>query len=147
VPPEVPSLQSTAPIFVSGISGYAFPASIDLSRKYLFYLHGKIIEEQGIPAISPDFGEYEYGAILQKFASYGFIVISEQRSKNTDGVVYAKKVAEQIEALLGAGIPAEKITVVGASKGAGIVIYISHFLKNEAVNFVIMGICQSDEAN
>ena len=27
---------------------YAFPSSIDPAGKYLFYLHGKIIEDQGI---------------------------------------------------------------------------------------------------
>ena len=48
---------------------YEFPANISPNKRYLFYLHGKIIEDQGIPAISPDYGEYEYEAILDKFLS------------------------------------------------------------------------------
>jgi len=155
-----PSKAETAPSFTPGtnippvtqtqlspkpdLSGYAFPASIDPAKRYLFYLHGKIIEDQGIPAISPDYGEYEYAAILKKLGGYGFVVISEQRPKDTDSVEYAKKITDQVTALLKAGVPAENITIVGASKGAGIVIYASHFLENKEINFVILGICHPD---
>jgi hypothetical protein len=111
----------------------------------MFYLHGIIIEDQGIPAISPDYGEYEYGAILERLRGYGIVIISEQRPKDTDGEAYARKVADQVMTLLSAGVPAKNITVVGASKGAGIAIYVSHFLENEEINFVIMAICHPDE--
>jgi hypothetical protein len=126
------------------ISDYAFPHSIDSGKRYLFYLHGKIIEDQGIPAVSSDFGEYEYAAILQKFNEYGFVVISEQRPKNTDSAEYAGKVYEQVTDLLNGGVLAKNITVVGASKGAGIAIFASHMLENKEINFVIMGICHPD---
>jgi hypothetical protein len=135
--------QQTLP--TSALSAYAFPDSIDPAKEYLFYLHGKIIEDQGILAISPDFGEYEYEAILHKLSSYGFVVISEQRAKDTDGVEYAKSVAQQARALLNSGVPARNITILGASKGGGIGIYVSHFLENKDVNFVIMAICNPEE--
>ena len=126
-------------------SKYTFPGSIDPTKRYLFYLHGKIIEEQGLPAVSPVFGEYKYPAILEKLGSYGFIVISEQRAKNTDGIEYAHRVKDQVAVLLNSGVPAKNITVVGASQGAGITIYVSHFLENKEVNFVIMAICNPEE--
>jgi hypothetical protein len=126
-------------------SRFTFPKTIDPDGKYLFYLHGKIIEDQGIPAVSPDFGEYEYEAILEKFAGYGFTVISEPRPINTDGVEYAKKVANQVQALLDGGIPPENITVVGASKGGGIAIYASNLIGNPDVRYVIMAICSPEE--
>ena len=107
----------------------------------MFYLHGKIIEDQGIPAISPDFGEYEYAAILEKLSGYGFVVISEPRPKYTDGVEYARKITTQVTSLLNAGVPAKNITIVGASKGAGIAISVSNLLENIGINFVIMAIC------
>jgi len=110
----------------------------------MFYLHGKIIEDQGISAISPDYGEYEYEAILGRLSGYGFVLISEQRPKDTDGMEYARRIAEQVTVLLNAGVPAKNITVVGASKGAGIAVYVSHFLENEEMNFVIMAICHPD---
>jgi hypothetical protein len=124
---------------------YGFPTSIDPAQRYLFYLHGKIIEDLGLPAISPDYGEYEYAAILEKLASYGFTVISEQRPKNADGIKYAERFAGQVTDLLKAGVPAGNITIVGASKGAAIAIYVSHILENEAVNFVLLGACPPDE--
>jgi len=110
----------------------------------MFYLHGKIIEDQGIPAVSPDYGEYEYEAILEKLASFGFRVISEQRQKNTEGMKYAERVARQVTELLKAGVPAKNITVVGASKGAWITIEISNLLGNEELNFVVMGTCDPE---
>ena len=137
----IPTASAT-PTF---ITNYAFPDSIDPAKQYLFYLHGKIIEDQGIPAVSPDYGEYEYEAILEKLSGFGFVVISEQRPKNADGLKYAKRTAEQITDLLEAGVPAKNITVVGVSKGSYIAIYVSHFLENEAVNYVILGSCYPDE--
>jgi hypothetical protein len=146
MPTAIPKPSVTTSI-ISELSAYAFPASIDPSKQYLFYLHGKIIEDQGVHAVSPDFGEYEYEAILKKLSDYDFIVISEQRPKNTDGAEYAKKVVKQVTALLKYGVPAANITVVGASKGAGIAIDVSHLLENEEINFVIMGICNPDEVD
>jgi hypothetical protein len=139
--PSTPTPSTTPPIFEST---YAFPEQIDPGQFYLFYLHGKIIEDQGIPAISPDFGEYQYFEILERLSGYGFDVISEQRSKNTDSLEYANKIASQVKELLAAGVPAKNITLVGASKGAGIVIYVSHLLENEAINFVFLAICHPD---
>ncbi len=126
------------------IATYKFPTSIDPARRYLFYLHGRIIEDQGIPAVSPDYGEYEYAAILEKLASHDFVVISEPRGTNTDVETYAQKVIGQIDRLLAANVPPESITVVGASKGASIAIHISYYLKNDKVNFVLLAICNGN---
>jgi hypothetical protein len=128
----------------SFLAKYGFPSSIDPAMNYLFYLHGKIIEDQGLPAVSPDFGEYEYQAILKKLTSYGFVVISEQRSRDTVSAEYASRVTEQIKTLRDAGVPAENITVVGASKGAGIAASVSSLLKDSKTNFVLLGFCAPD---
>jgi hypothetical protein len=57
---------------------------------------------------------------------------------------YAQKVVGQIQGLLEAGVPPENISVVGASKGAGIAAYVSSQLKNEKVNYVLLAICNPD---
>jgi hypothetical protein len=149
--PSIPATSSITPTSASEqasptpcLSRYAFPKSFDSTKRYLFYLHGRIIEEQGIPAVSPDYGKYEYQEILEKLSSYGFVVISEQRAKNTDSIEYARRITEQVTALLKANVPATNITVVGASKGAAIAVYVSHLLENQEINFVIMGICHPD---
>lgn len=122
------------------------PENIKPAEKYIFYLHGRIIEEQGIHAVSEQFGPYQYEEILKSLAADGFNVISEARKKNTDPFRCAEKVVAQIDSLLKSGAPAKNISVVGASKGAGIAVLISNLLKNRELNFVIMAICSPDMA-
>lgn len=120
---------------------YSFPGEIDPSKRYMFYLHGKIIEDQGIPAISPEFGEYQYQEILTALDSNGLVLISEVRAKDTNAGDYAARVVKQVKHLLDSGVKPGSITVVGASKGAAISASISHMLSNPEVNYVLLGGC------
>lgn len=117
------------------------PASPDPKAKYIFYLHGRIIEDEGMNAVSSEFGKYEYAEILETFADRGFIVISEVRPKNTDVAKYAQKTAEQVNALLKAGVPPGNIIVAGASKGGVIAHKASSILHNKDLNFVLLAAC------
>jgi hypothetical protein len=123
------------------------PSKVDTAKKYIFYLHGRIIEEQGIRPVSDKYGTYEYEKILNSLAETGFNIISEPRQKNTDSFEYAKKVVAQIDSLLKFGVPTKNITVIGASKGAVIAVFISHILKREESKFVIMAICNEQMAS
>lgn len=114
---------------------------IDPAAMYLFYMHGMIVENEGIRPTSPRFGVYEYEQILETLASKGFIVISEARPRGTIVTEYAAKVIGQINKLLKAGVPPRNITIVGASRGGGIAIAVSSQLRNRDVNFVIMAAC------
>ncbi|NPV57497.1 MAG: alpha/beta hydrolase [Anaerolineae bacterium] len=153
-PPPTPSPTPTMITFANPdmlapdpapfLDNYTFPQSINPEQNHLFYLHGKIIEDQGIPAISPEFGEYAYQAILEALASPGFVVISEQRAKDADAIAYAQRIAQQVTALLNAGVPAANITVVGASKGAWITVEASHLLGNPALKFVLLAVCSPE---
>src|SRR3982750_2641969 len=95
-------------------------STMSFAQGYLFYLHGKIIEDQGANAVDTvnGFGAYQYEDILNTFKKAGFTVMSEVRQKDTDPVAYAHKVVSQIDSLIKAGVNANDITVVGASKGA-----------------------------
>lgn len=117
------------------------PDDVDSSARYLLYLHGRIIEEQGVRPTHPEFGVYEYEAILQAFADRGFVVISEARPTGTDVAAYAGEVAAQVTALLADGVPPEHITVVGFSKGGAIAILASAVLANDRLNFVFIASC------
>ena len=117
------------------------PARIDPSARYLVYLHGAIIETQGVRPTHPRFGIYEYRQILEQFADRGFVVISEARPEGTDGTLYAGVVVNQVRELLAAGVPPGHVTVVGFSKGGGIAIAASSGLANDDVNFVFMAAC------
>jgi len=144
MPPLTATSAAALPLSSTALARYTFPQAIDPAKRYLFYLHGKIIEDQGIQAVSPDFGPYEYEAILERLSQPGFVVISEPRLKNMDSQIYAAKVVKQVEQLLKAGVPAQNITIAGASKGAGIAVEVSHLLQNEAVNYVLLSICHPD---
>ena len=116
------------------------PAKPDPDARYVFYLHGRILEVQGRNAVSPDFGKYEYDAILQALAAPGFTVVSEVRPDGT-GDEYAEKVAGQIRALKAAGVPSRHIGVVGASKGAGLTLAVAEAAGDPAIGYVVLAGC------
>ncbi|PBQ34699.1 alpha/beta hydrolase [Sphingobacteriaceae bacterium] len=117
------------------------------SQNYIFYLHGKIVENQGPEAVDKvnGYGEYRYYDILDSLKKNSTRVISEVRAKDTDLRVYAQKIKREIDSLIKMGIPPSKITVIGASKGALIAMYVSAFVKNKAVNYVFMAACYNNE--
>ncbi len=117
------------------------PQMIDPQARYLFYLHGQIIEDKGLRPEHPRFGVYEYQAILDSLAARGLVVISEARKPGTNVWTYAQKVTAQVEKLIAAGVTPERITVAGHSKGGAIAIMTSSFLKNDRVNFVFLACC------
>ena len=126
-----------------GVILSAAPKKVDTSARYLFYLHGRIVE-QGRRPISPQYGPYEYDQILETFKAKGFVVISEQRRVGTDVEQYAGKVADQVRQLLKAGVPPRNITVVGASQGSFIAMLASTYLKERDVKFVFIAGCAAD---
>lgn len=119
--------------------------TVNPKTKYLFYLHGKIVEDQGVKAVSERYGAYEYEKIVEGFRAEGFNVVSEARPKDTDVEQYAAKVAEQVRQLLKDGAAPENITIVGASRGAFITMLASTYVKNKNVNFVIIAGCSINE--
>jgi len=123
------------------VFSYDLPSTISPSAKYIFFLHGKIVEKHGPNGRHPCFGIYDYHGIVKSFKNSGFNVISEIRPEGSKLNKYAKKVVRQIETLLTNGIPPEQITVAGFSKGATIALLVSSNLRNPEVNFVLMGVC------
>jgi hypothetical protein len=112
------------------------------NKKYLYHLHGRIIEDMGPEkAFSEKFGKYAYKEILKTFEDAGFEVISEARPKDTDVKKYSTRLTNKIKEQIKSGVPAENITVVGASKGSLIAMLTSTKLANKKVKFVIMANC------
>jgi len=117
------------------------PDKVDIKKKYLFFLHGNIIEKKGLPARSKKYGDYEYEDMLEAFTDAGLVVIAEPREEDTDIFSYAIKVKNQVKKLLKAGVSASSITVSGYSKGGRMTLYVSSLLKNNDVKFVILAGC------
>jgi len=96
------------------------PAKIDPGARYLFHMHGWVVEALG-PAGAVSTG-YNWRWTVEAFADRGFVVITEARSNNTDVQAYALTVARQVARLRAAGVPSDHITVTGMSKGGVITV-------------------------
>ena len=119
------------------------PDSPDPGARYLFYLHGRIIEVQGPEAVSPEFGPYAYQRVLETFADRGFVVVAEVREDGA-GREFALATARQVRDLLEAGVPPAHITVVGFSKGGYLALGVSAIVGAEKVSYAILAGCGSD---
>lgn len=114
------------------------PDNPDITKQYLFYLHGLIVEEAGIRPKSEEHGYYEYELILDTLAQEGVVVISEAREKGTQIRSYAETIVSQVEKLMAKEVMPENITIIGASKGGIITAYISSMLKNKRIHYVFL---------
>ena len=106
--------------------------------KHLFYLHGMIIEVQGINAVSPQFGAYKYQEIIDSLNAPGYMVHSEVRTTQTDFKAFCQKISRQIDELVKDGVPPHNISVIGASKGAQMAMTIAD-LNTNAINYILLG--------
>ncbi|MFO7556954.1 MAG: alpha/beta hydrolase [Desulfobacterales bacterium] len=120
---------------------YNLPSVINPSARYVFFLHGKIVEKHGPNGRHPCFGIYDYHGIVRSFRERGFVVISEIRPEGTKLDKYAGKIERQIRTLLTYGLSPEQITVVGFSKGSAIALLVSTRLKDVGINVVLMSGC------
>lgn len=116
-------------------TSYEMPSTIDGSAHYLFFLHNYYVEQHG-----PN-GACKYYDILKAFKEKGFTVISEIRSGKIVPLEYAKKIVRQVGKLLDAGVPPERITIAGHSKGGVISLCAASQLKNPNIGYIIMAGC------
>ena len=124
--------------------GTGLPLKINKNDQYLFYLHGAVVTILGNNAINqgaPEWGPYEYLTILDSLSQCGFHVISENRKEGVEGNVYVHKIVAQLDTLFKAGVKPKNILLVGASAGWGIVLHVADQLKNNKMNYVLMGGC------
>ncbi|MBU2551291.1 MAG: hypothetical protein KKB20_22955 [Proteobacteria bacterium] len=134
-------LAALPPVMAAARDDCAFPETIDPKARYLFFMHGLITEQQGLQANHPQYGAYDYTGIIQAFQDRGFRVVSEVRPPGTAGLDYARRVAAQVKTLLDAGVPPDRVTICGFSKGGAIVLHVAVALQNPAIKYVVMAGC------
>ena len=127
---------SFASISYAKPASYEMPPNIDPSAQYLFFLHNYYVEKHG-----PN-GDCKYHDILKAFADNEFTVISEVRSGKIVPSEYAKKIVRQVKRLLDAGVPPERITIAGHSKGGVITLCAASQLGNPKIGYIIMAGCE-----
>ena len=121
----------------------SLPQSVDTAARYLFYLHGGIVQQQGAHAVSPHYGPYKYLDILDSLKAQGFYVISEVRPKMVTDSMYTILLSQQIDTLLERGVTADHISVVGASLGAYITYEAAAIVQNESIKYALLGFCNA----
>ncbi len=119
----------------------AVPEQPRTDATYIIYLHGRIIEEKGRRPTDERFGVYEFQQIIDTLAASGGQVIAEQRGAGTDFLKFGAHVAAQVRELISKGVPPERISVVGFSKGGGIAIVASAMLADPRITFVFLAPC------
>src|ERR1044071_5853766 len=81
------------------------------AQRYIFFLHNKFVEDEGLKGVHPEYGRVEYKEILEAFRKKGLVVISEVRPKGQDGIAYAHKTAWQVDSLRKKGVKSSDITI------------------------------------
>lgn len=119
----------------------ALPTEFSADKYYIFYIHGRIIESEGPDARSPRFGDYEYREIVSALDRPNHVVIAELRSGDTNVFTYSHKLAADIRYMIAEGVPAERISVAGFSKGGYITLLTAKMLQIPSVKFVVMAGC------
>lgn len=121
------------------------PDPPDVKARYIFYLHGKSIDE----GLTTTLGLY--GRTVEALAAQGFVVVSEARPAGrikafpADHEAYAGKVADQFKVMLKRGMPAERIAVVGYSRGGTLALMASGLVANPGVKFAILAGCVTSD--
>lgn len=119
-------------------------ASAPPAPRHIIYLHGRIVQEQeSARPVHPEHGPYELEAIAEAFRKRGFVVTADRRAKGTTVSDGADFVVKQVRALLDAGVPPERITVVGASMGSSIALRTAVRLQNPRLRFALISPCLS----
>ena len=124
-------------LFIVTILFLSCKENVNTPQKYIYYLHGRIIEIQGKEAFSEEFGKYEFDNIVNSLKVENSIVIAEIRNENVDYLEYANKLSIQIDSLVKTGVSPKNITIIGASKGAIIASNISSINTNP-INYVLL---------
>lgn len=112
--------------------------SKDQNNTHVFYLHGKIVQEQGIEAKSEKFGKYEYRAILDSLKVIAKEIHAEIRKPETKFNEFCLKTSNQIDSLIRIGVKPKEIILIGASMGGVMAMKISTINENP-INYVFLG--------
>src|SRR6056297_542460 len=133
---------------VLALSAFIFTSNAYRQQKeerYIFFLHDRFLETHELGEPHPQFGLAGYKNILREFEKSELKVISEKRNENVNALEYAQGIVKQIDSLTAFGIPPNKITVVGTSKGGYIAQYVSTLANNPQLNFVFIACFQNND--
>lgn len=118
-----------------------FPEVIQPDEKYVFYSHGYIVEGLNPTPKHKTWGVYDFPLIKQKLTDPDYNLIAYHRAAQTNPYKFAKKLGQDVNRLISAGVKTENITLIGFSRGGAISILTSNELKLEKVSTIILAGC------
>jgi len=118
-----------------------FPNQINTNENYVFYSHGFIVEGTNPIPKNERWGIYEFPAIKNSLSDSEYNLIAYHRPKGTDPFKHAEALASDVRKLLKNGVVANRITIIGFSRGAFITALTSHYLAETPVNTILLAAC------
>lgn len=137
------SLSAASLLVLVALAGCGASGPLDDSdqTRHVIYLHGQIVEDQGLPAISDRYGEYRFDDIVKAFEDAGFEFSAPLRNAGADPDAAAAEIIELTSEILDRGVAPENITIVGASKGAYIASLVSNQMAGPQFRYVFLAGC------
>ena len=89
------------------------PKQINPAEKFVFYSHGLIVEGDNPRPEHTSWGVYDFPAVVKALSDPKYNLIAYHRPKNTNPLVYAKQLSGQVTYLIGRGVPARNISLIG----------------------------------
>jgi len=119
-----------------------FPNEIAPDERYVFYLHGLIVEGENPKPVHEKHGIYDFPAIKEKlFEGGGFNLIAHHRANNTDIEEYVEAIVGWVSNLSEAGVSASRITIIGFSRGSHLAAFASSRLSTMGINTALLASC------
>lgn len=124
-----------------------FPDRYDIDQSYIIYLHGAIVEREGVNATSAQFGSYDFTEIVSALAAGDADVIAPVRSGDVDAHRYATEIGREIIRMIASDVRPQQITVAGFSKGGYMTLMAARRLGEQSLRYVVMAGCTENIAD
>lgn len=108
---------------------------------YVFFYHGAIAEGTVENPISERHGIYDLSGLKQSLDSDAYYLIAETREKNASVQAHAQRLADTVSKLIQQGVNPENISIIGFSKGGGIVATAAGLIGNSHIRYALLASC------
>lgn len=111
---------------------------------YVFFYHGAIAEGTEKNPSSERHGIYDLSGLKQALDSDAYYLVAETREKNANVQAHAQRLADTVSGLIQQGISPSNISIIGFSKGGGIVATAAGLIDNSDIRYALLATCPKD---
>ena len=117
------------------------PSKIDPAARYVIYMHGGRLAKNETVYHHDVLGVYDLDVIRKALKDDEYHLISYTRPYKEEDSEAAQQLSHEVQALMGEGVPAENITLVGFSTGAIVVVIAASILEQDKLNIALLAGC------